>query len=67
MYLESYCNYNSTTNVFYSLDEAVWTSYSILASGMVIPCMRDQNELFSGPPDLFQNLGMPFNIFYKVH
>lgn len=65
-YLEEYCDYDSSGENYYTLEESVWTAYSILSSGLVVPCMRDQNDMFSGPPELFDNAGFPFNIIYKV-
>jgi hypothetical protein len=65
-YLEEFCEYDSAEKSYYSLDESVWTAFSVLSSGLVVPCMRDQNEMFSGPSELFDNAGFPFDIFQKV-
>lgn len=66
-FLEKHCAFDTNQTLFYSFDEAVWTSYSVLFTSLVVPCIRDQQDLFIAPPSLniFDNIGFPFNFVLK--
>ena len=70
-YLESQCGYNFGEQSFYTVDQTLWLTFSVLTTSLVVPCIRDQSSYFGA----LKSLGMPgvsmpdfgvgFNVFHN--
>ena len=46
-YLEKYCHYEyRDSESYYNVDEMLWSSFTVLTSSLVVPCIRDQSSYF---------------------
>lgn len=65
-YLESQCGYSFEEQAFYTVDQTLWLTFSVLTTSLVVPCIRDQSNYFA----VLKNLTMPdfgigFNLFHN--
>ena len=66
-YLVKYCDYDFKGNTYYySMEEALWTSFGLLTTALVVPCIRDQHVDFLPADALIQaGPGLLFEVFHK--
>jgi hypothetical protein len=47
-YLEKYCHYDfRDSESYYTFEEMLWSSFAVLTSSLIVPCIRDQSSYFA--------------------
>jgi hypothetical protein len=54
-YLQSQCGYTFDEQSFYTVDQTLWLTFSVLTTSLVVPCIRDQSSYFAA----LKGLGVP--------